>query len=441
MRDQEHDVIVIGAGLAGAAAAARLAAAGFDVAIVEARDRVGGRAFCRPFGAGTAGDMLEYGGAWITPWHDRIRSLARRHGLELRPRSPVAARRWLRDGALASDGPTGPEERTAHERALARIASDTALLKAGHTSDEKGRPIAGISLSDYLDRLSPPRGTRDLLSAWWTVSGSGDPARVAASELLASCAYGDGLAEAMIEFWVETVSPGMSVLAERMIAASGAALMLAAPVGAVIQDADGVLVETADGRSSRGRAAVLAVGLNQLPAIRFDPPLPKGKAAAIAVGHGGRAFKIWAKVQGVAVGTLVTGGGRGIEFAFAERASADGATMVVGFGIDDGAAQPNDPDWVRGELARLFPNARMLACDWHDWVDDPHARGTWVSAFAGAEEGLQPANWAAAGRLAFAGSDIARDQAGWFEGAVISGEDAAAEIVRLFAGEAAATRR
>jgi|GEM_PF-1927928 len=48
------------------------------------------------------------------------------------------------------------------------------------------------------------------------------------------------LAESMIDVWVETVSPGMADLAERMIAASGAELHLETPVIAITQDVDGV---------------------------------------------------------------------------------------------------------------------------------------------------------------------------------------------------------
>ena len=77
---------------------------------------------------------------------------------------------------------------------------------------------------------------------------------------------------------------------------------------------------------------------------------------------------------------------------------------------------PSDPAWVKAQAAKLFPNARVLSHDWHDWVDDPFARGTWVAAFAGHEEGLSAANWQPEGAIAFASSDYAREQAGWFEG-------------------------
>jgi monoamine oxidase len=73
----------------------------------------------------------------------------------------------------------------------------------------------------------------------------------------------------------------------------------------------------------------------------------------------------------------------------------------------------------------------MISYDWHDWVDDPFARGTWVAALAGHEDGLENANWQPEGPIAFASSDYAREQAGWFEGAVIAGEDAADALLRL----------
>ena len=420
----EWDVIVVGAGLAGAAAARKLAKAGRRVAVIEARDRCGGRGHVKPYGG--EGPALEFGGAWITPWHDRLRALVAEHGLTLRPRHAVTNRLWLRDGGL-HDTPASAPDATPHERAIARVAADSILLKKGITANEKGEPLTGISFRDYLDRLQCPKPTRDLFSAWWTVSGNGDHAVVAASEFLASCAYDNGLAEGMIRFWTDTVVPGMGVLAERMIAASGAELILSEAVTEVIQDERGVKIVTGETRR-QAKACVLALGINQMAAVEFSPALPDGKRKAIATGHGGRSFKLWLKAEGVPVGTLVTGDGSGIEFAFAERAEG-GATYIVAFGLMGQGNRPDDAAWVKEQAAKLFPNARLISHDWHDWVDDPFARGTWVAALAGHEAGLDAANWQRQGRVAFASSDYAREQAGWFEGAVIAGEDAAEAVL------------
>ena len=57
------DVVVIGAGFAGLVAARNLKERGFKVMILEARDRVGGRTWSRPFPE--AGRSVELGGAWF----------------------------------------------------------------------------------------------------------------------------------------------------------------------------------------------------------------------------------------------------------------------------------------------------------------------------------------------------------------------------------------
>ena len=430
MNTGSTDVIVVGAGMAGAAAALKLAKAGKSVLIIEARDRCGGRGFMKSFAGDERTEVLEYGGAWITPWHGRIRALVEELGFSLRPRHGITNRHWLRDGSIHADGSAAAPDVTAHERAIARVAVDAILLKQGLDVNEAGEALRGISFAAYLDRLNCPASTRNIFSAWWTVSGNGDHSLVAASEFLASCSYDNGLAEGMIQFWSDTVVPGMSALAARMVADSGARLVMSEPVSRVVDNGDGVEV-AAGHRTYSAKACILALGINQMKAVAFAPPLSQAKRDAIADGHGGRSFKLWLKAEGVPVGTLVTGDGSGIEFAFAERKAEDGSTLIVAFGLINETNHPGDPAWVRAQAARLFPNARLIAHDWHDWVDDPFARGTWVAALAGREAGLLSSNWQPEGRIAFASSDYARDQAGWFEGAVISGEDAADAVLDL----------
>ncbi len=423
------EIIVVGAGLAGAAATKSLTDSGFSVVVVEARERLGGRGYVRPFAGST--DELDFGGAWITPWHGRIRALCAEYGIPLRPRTPIVARRWFYDGALHHDGPTSPADRQRHERAIARIAADAMLLKTGHAEDEKGRKIADVSFADYLARLDPPQSTRDLLSAWWTVSGNGDKARAPAGELLGSSVYGEGLTEAMTDAWTSSLVGGVTALVEKMLA--GRHVRLGAVVQSVRSSAGGVTVTLRDGEVLSAQAAILATGLNPLADIAFDPPLPAQKAEAIRLGHLGRAVKIWAKVRGVPPGILATGGGHGIEFLFSERLAADGTTLLVGFGVAGPDWTPDMPNDAQAAVKRLFPEAEFLAADWHDWNADPFARGTWVAGIVGAADAHAYPTWRRHGRLAFASSDIAPEQAGWFEAAAISGEAAAAEIQAVLA--------
>lgn len=136
-------------------------------------------------------------------------------------------------------------------------------------------------------------------------------------------------------------------------------------------------------------------------------------------------------MKGVGQGTLATGGLSGLQWLFAPYPPQDDTILVVGFGLDDGSWNPHRRQDVAAALARLLPEARLIGWDWHDWCADPFARGTWLSTPATGAD-LSPETWRLTGRLAFATSDLAPDAAGWFEGAMSSGEAAAAQILAAF---------
>src|SRR5215211_4708590 len=77
-RTRDADLVVIGAGLAGLAAAREVAAGGASVVVVEARDRVGGRVLNEDIGDGK---VVEVGGQWIGPTQHRMAALARDMGV------------------------------------------------------------------------------------------------------------------------------------------------------------------------------------------------------------------------------------------------------------------------------------------------------------------------------------------------------------------------
>ncbi|MGW4715845.1 flavin monoamine oxidase family protein [Nocardia sp. NPDC004260] len=76
------DVVVVGAGYAGLCAARALRAAGRDVVVLEASDRVGGRTRTVRVGAGWAVDL---GGQWISGAHTRFATLAEEYGAATYP--------------------------------------------------------------------------------------------------------------------------------------------------------------------------------------------------------------------------------------------------------------------------------------------------------------------------------------------------------------------
>src|SRR5262245_41733498 len=76
------DCCVVGAGFAGLAAARRLQSLGKSVAVVEARDRVGGRVWNR---TADDGSVVSVGGTWLGKRQDRMFALCREFGLEVYP--------------------------------------------------------------------------------------------------------------------------------------------------------------------------------------------------------------------------------------------------------------------------------------------------------------------------------------------------------------------
>jgi monoamine oxidase len=416
----DADVVVVGAGLAGLRAARDLAAAGRSVIVLEARDRLGGRGWTSTF-PGT--DLpIELGGSWFTVEQHQVFAEVERYGLPIRTFEPVTSTRWLLDGELREDTPFAAND-DASRTAWDRLQADVEAIGAG---EELAR--FRVSLAAYLDEIRAPPAVRDYLYGWWSITGGGDPAQGCVEGILfaghAEGAIGD------MGYLRHAPATGWSSLASAMADTPGVEVRLNAVVTRIAQPEDSVIVSTPDG-VVRAREAVVAVPANVLPDIAFAPPVPERTREGFGASSG-KAFKVWLLTRGVPVRSLAFGRGHGINWMYGDRSYGTHGeqTLVVGFGWPIPGFDPTSADEVEGALHAFYPDAELLAHTTHDWISDPASRGTWVNTPAGRPEVLRDDRFPPFQRVAFATSDFAAAEAGWFEGALVSGAAAAAALLQ-----------
>jgi monoamine oxidase len=190
---------------------------------------------------------------------------------------------------------------------------------------------------------------------------------------------------------------------------------------------DCVQATLASGRKITARTALVALPLNTLSQIRFTPPLNPAQSRLRKLGHQGAAIKLMIRAKGPSAGHLATGEAFGLHWIYADRHLPDGSTLLVAFGLHRDVGEPTFA-MVQAAMAAAFPSAKVLDFDWHDWANDPFARGTWVSPALNSLPDYAPDHWAMRGRIAFAGSDLYSAEQGWFEGALQTARTAVAAL-------------
>jgi monoamine oxidase len=396
--------VVVGAGFAGLAAAARLLAAGVEVDVFEARDRVGGRVWSVPF----SGAVVERGAEFILPGHETVFATARRLGLRL-----------VRKGMLYGERePRGSEPVTLEQvqDGLERIAADPA------------RAAGAGTVADALARYDLPPGVSEAIRARVEVT-CGCPADALDASVL------DDTGVAFGPYDTFTVEGGNDGIARGLAAELGDRVHLASPVRRVAWSEDGVRLR-AGSHVAVANAAVLAVPGTLLGAITFAPQLPDEKLAAIAHTAYGQAAKLFVALRTPAppsqtlsvpgrwwCWTQLDADGQPLPFvaAFAGTARA----------LEDLAVAAGPKRWL-DELRRLRPDLDLDAetAMVSTWQDDPWARAAYSATSA--RHGADPELWTApAGALAFAGEHTAGDWHALMEGALRSGERAAQQLLQI----------
>ena len=269
-----HDVIVLGAGLAGLAAARDLAAGGADVLVVEARDRVGGRVEQTTL---PDGRIVQLGGEVVGRGHTAYLGLAAELGLTLTPSyvaEPGTIARATPEGISAGDPPHwfGPGDDTCHQRVTAAF---TALARTVDPDDPWSHPEA-----DALDRLSVgdwlrSEGAGPAVVRLWEIGqlalASGSYERTSLLSALRKHAAVPGSADGEhydYEAWEGLrVAEGSATVALRMAAQLGDRIRLGAPADAVTVRPGACTVRLTGGETLPADAVVSALPVGPLRSV------------------------------------------------------------------------------------------------------------------------------------------------------------------------------
>lgn len=450
------DVVVIGAGFSGLAAARALAAKGHEVIVLEARDRVGGRTQNASIADGHA--IAEVGGEFVGPTQDRILALAKAVGVGTFPVYNTGDNVFLARGQRAfypasSGVPDDGEVLTGLGALLEVDKIGKAVGVAAPWKHSKAKQYDGQTLAQFLAGKSLSPTALSVLDAVCEAIWGADPGELS---LLYVAAYVAGAGNAKTPgSFVRLISTGGGAQEQRIVGGSvviaekvaeklgSARVILGAPVEKLREHDGTVTVTTRGGPTVVAKRAIVAVPPVLAARIAFAPSLPASKKTILKAMTPGSLTKVeavypapfWREAGLSGQGVSDTGlarvpydnsppdGSVGVFFSFIggkrhqEWAALDPATRRARV-LDDFVRFTGD------ERART-PTEFLE----RDWTTETWTRGCPVGHFAPgvlAQHGDQLR--AAHGRIHFAGTETSDYWLGYMDGAVRAGERAAREV-------------
>lgn len=398
----EPDVVVVGAGAAGIAAAHALRARGRSVVVLEAMDRIGGRAFTDRT---TWGVPFDVGCAWLhkaddNPWT----GYARRRGFTLRPHEYDLERVWL--GPRPGDAAAVNAAEAAMADQISAATSD-GPASAATVVDTPVREAA----ADYLGALDMAVDLDELSTFDYA-----NAAELAPNLL---CAEGFG-----------------SIVAD---GGRGLPVRLGTAVRSVRWDGPGVEVAS-DAGTLRARAVIVTASTGVLAsgAIRFTPDLPVATQDAIADLPMGMLAKIPLLVPrerfGLAPFTDLMLARRGRRDLYFLCFPFDSDLMIGFVGGDLGwelsaLGEAAAVDFAKAGLAEMFGSdapRRVRAGGLTPWASNPWTRGAYAAASPGRYAARAALARPVGDRIFFAGEALAGPLIQTCGGAFRSGAAAAA---------------
>ncbi|HKX82652.1 MAG TPA: NAD(P)/FAD-dependent oxidoreductase [Pyrinomonadaceae bacterium] len=421
---RKKSAVIIGAGFAGLAAANKLKTMGWNVTVLEARNRIGGRVFSHKF-AGT-NLICELGAEWVGESHERLKALC--HDFNIPLQKHQFEDRLLRDGKVYDPGQWGfsTQAKAAFEKLIKgyeKLSSVqqqkldkydwwTYLEKIGFTEDD-------LRLRDLMDSTDFGESIRH-------VSAFGALAEYAESSPNNEMDY--------------KMTGGNSRLAEEFARQIGRdSVRLNAPAIEVNQSRGILTVKTA-AETFKADAVICTVPIQSLLRIKFNPPLPPSQLEAAEKLTYARICKnsvlyderFW-KDENFSMVSDVTS-----HYYFHSTQNQAGRQgILTSYAIGEKAdilASQSDARRMRiitNDLTDFDKDAPKLArgIASYAWQRDLFTDGAYALYKPGQWFGIRPILKKPHGKVLFAGEHLA-DWQGFMEGAVETGEAAATNLIQ-----------
>ncbi|HEX3688326.1 MAG TPA: flavin monoamine oxidase family protein [Solirubrobacteraceae bacterium] len=440
------DVIVVGAGLAGLAAATDLAHAGHSVVVLDARDRVGGRTLNHPVGDG---EVVEVGGQWVGPGQDRLMARAKSLGIHTFKTYTKGAQIFDYLGHQTHFSGLIPPLPGADAADFAALLGKLVALTSTVPLDRPwtapdALALDGQTLETWKLANSSTPGARFLFDLATEAVFAAEPRDLSLLHALFYYHSGNGVINLTSTAGGAQDSRfvgGSQLVSIRMAEHLGKRVVLNAPARRIAHAGNTVTVTT-DAGTWHGRAVVVAMAPSLAGRIDYDPPLPAQRDQLTQRVPQGSVIKyeaVYPKPFWRAEGLSAYANSDRSPVRLTYDNSPPGGTpgVLLGFVTGSDARRLTTRSAaarrkaVLASFTRLFgaraAHPRMLIE--HNWSEEPWTRGCY-------EGYMPPGVWtdygaalrAPVGRIHWAGTETSEVFMGYMDGAVRSGERAASEV-------------
>ncbi len=447
---ERHDVVVVGAGISGLVAATELADRGIDVVVVEAKDRVGGRTYNRTI----AGLTVDGGAAFVGPKQTALLDLIGRLGLATYDVRPTGDNLLVIEGERSVNRPDSLSE---DDRAQFRTAmravnalADSIDVDEPWTTPDAAR-IDGLSLREWVMEQGVESRLALHLLDMSILSVLGRPS-AELSALWAGWYFGQG---GGLKFLTgieggaqdQKLVDGTQSISLKLAEGLGGRVRLESPARRVAVDEDGAVVDAGDSEL-RARRVIVACSPAEAAKITFEPALPDARRRlnegwVMTGGH--KPFLAYERAfwrdQGLS-GQILADGAMGTVMDMGPASGAPGILLA----FTDERELPDSPegrrDAIAADLASVLGDEALNVIDYLEtpWEEDEWVTGCVSPVPPGLLVDLWPTMNDPVGPIHWAGTETARQSAGYMDGAVRAGQRAAAEVGDSLGDRPLATR-